>query len=227
MSDALRTAALVPLTEPYTTSLGLLKVAKGGGEVITNATLTITGVNAMVDWVRVELRSVTQPTIIAASAQGILQSDGDVVAVDNSSPLTFRVGSGNYYVAVRHRNHFGTMTAAPIALSNSITTIDFRSTALLTYGTAARKTIGTTLALWAGDATRDGSLKYIGAGNDRDPVLTYIGGTTPNNSISGYRLEDVNLDGVVKYIGSANDRDPILVNVGGTTPNNTLMQQMP
>ncbi|MBL0045460.1 MAG: PQQ-dependent sugar dehydrogenase [Flavobacteriales bacterium] len=227
MSDALRTAALVPLTEPYTTSLGLLKVAKGGGEVITSATLAITGVNAMVDWVRVELRSVTQPTIIAASAQGILQSDGDVVAVDNSSPLTFRVGPGNYLVAVRHRNHFGTMTAAPIALSNSITTIDFRSTALLTYGTAARKTTGTTLALWAGDATRDGSLKYIGAGNDRDPVLTYIGGTTPNNSISGYRLEDVNLDGVVKYIGSANDRDPILVNVGGTSPNNTLTQQLP
>ncbi|MBK9289516.1 MAG: hypothetical protein IPN38_18040 [Flavobacteriales bacterium] len=72
--------------------------------------------------------------------------------------------------------------------------------------------------LWAGNAQGDAELKYIGASNDRDPILTVVGGTTPNNTTTGYSAEDVNLDGVVKYIGADNDRDPILTNVGSTTP---------
>jgi hypothetical protein len=54
-----------------------------------------------------------------------------------------------------------------------------------------------------------------------------VGGTTPNNTVTGYRLQDVNMDGVTKYTGTSNDRDPILVNVGSTTPNNTRNQQLP
>jgi glucose/arabinose dehydrogenase len=227
MSDALRVGGLIPLTEPYTTSLGFQKVARGGGEVITSTLLNTTGANAMVDWVRFELRLASHPNIIAASRQGLLQRDGDVVTLDNLSPLTFRVGPGNYYVVVRHRNHFGVMTATPLALTNTITNLDLRSATVVTYGTNARRTLGATLALWAGNVLPDNSISYIGAGNDRDPILTAIGGTTPNNTLTGYRAEDVNLDGVVKYIGAGNDRDPILVNVGGTTPNNTVIQQLP
>jgi hypothetical protein len=81
--------------------------------------------------------------------------------------------------------------------------------------------------LWAGDATRDNSVRYTGSGNDRDPILVKVGSTTPNNAVTGYYLEDVNLDGLVKYTGSSNDRDPILVNVGSTTPNNVRLQQLP
>ncbi len=68
------------------------------------------------------------------------------------------------------------------------------------------------------DATGNGELKYIGGGNDRDPILVAIGGSTPTNTVNGYRLEDVNLDGTVKYTGANNDRDPILANIGGSTP---------
>ncbi len=82
--------------------------------------------------------------------------------------------------------------------------------------------------LWAGNALRDDRLKYAGSGNDRDPVLTAIGGTVPTATLNGqYRPEDVNLDGVVKYAGGANDRDPILVNIGGTVPTATRMEQLP
>jgi len=73
------------------------------------------------------------------------------------------------------------------------------------------------------DVNRDGIIKYTGSGNDRDPILVAVGGSTPNNSIPcDCCTEDVTGDGFVKYTGSGNDRDPILVAVGGSTPNNTV-----
>ncbi len=81
--------------------------------------------------------------------------------------------------------------------------------------------------MWMGNVFRDGQLKYIGTDNDRDPVLLRVGGTTPNNTVTGYWLEDATLDGVVKYIGVGNDRDPMLVNVGSTIPNNVRLEQLP
>ena len=71
-------------------------------------------------------------------------------------------------------------------------------------------------------------MKYAGGGNDRDPILTAIGGAVPTATITGQnRAEDVNLDGQVKYAGSANDRDIILQNIGGSVPTATRTQQLP
>ncbi|MBK6754175.1 MAG: hypothetical protein IPG69_11435 [Flavobacteriales bacterium] len=165
--------------------------------------------------------------MIAATAQGLLQRDGDVVAVDGTSPLTFRVGSGTYHVVVRHRNHFGCMTTSALALTNTASAVDFRASTTLTYGSGARKSIGTVQALWAGNALLDASLRYVGASNDRDPILARIGGAVPTASATGYHLEDVNLDGTVLYVGANNDRDPILVNIGGSNPTAVLTQQLP
>jgi len=81
--------------------------------------------------------------------------------------------------------------------------------------------------LWAGNALRDGTLRYTGTNNDRDPVLVAIGGSVPTAFTSGYRQEDVNLDGVVKYTGPQNDRDPVLVNIGGALPTATRAEQLP
>ncbi|MFN3875393.1 MAG: hypothetical protein ACK4L7_05740, partial [Flavobacteriales bacterium] len=78
-----------------------------------------------------------------------------------------------------------------------------------------------------GDATFNGVLKYVGEGNDRDPILVRIGGTVPTAAVSGYHPEDVNIDGVVKYVGEGNDRDPILLNIGGSLPTNTRSGQLP
>lgn len=82
-------------------------------------------------------------------------------------------------------------------------------------------------ALWCGDVAHDGSVKYTGTANDRDPVLVAIGGTVPTLTIAGYRSEDVGMDGTVKYTGANNDRDPILVNIGGTVPTAVRYAQLP
>ncbi len=225
MSDALRTASLIPLTEPYS-SMGYIHVG-GGGETVVPAVLAATGNNAIVDWVVVELRDATTPSTVLATKSALVQRDGDVVSNDGVSPLTFNLGAGNYYVAIRHRNHLGCMTASSVALSTSTVTIDLTSTASATFGTNARKTVGSVTVLWSGNALRDISIAYTGANNDRDPILVRVGSSTPNNTTAGYFAEDVNMDGVVKYTGASNDRDPILVNVGNTTPNNVRTEQVP
>jgi hypothetical protein len=83
------------------------------------------------------------------------------------------------------------------------------------------------MTLWSGNVERNTDLKYVGELNDRDPILTAIGGAVPTNTVTGYRREDINLDGVVKYVGEANDRDPILQNIGGSIPTNVRLEQLP
>ena len=188
----------------------------------------ITGADAIVDWVVLELREADANGFRVATRSALLQRDGDVVGVNGSGPVSFPVPSGTYYLALRHRNHLGAMTASPVALSTVPTVVDLRSAATATYGTSARKTIGAVQALWAGDATFNGEVKYTGSGNDRDPIILAVGGTTPNNVVSNvYDRRDTNLDGVIKYTGTGNDRDIILTNVGSTTPNNSRVATLP
>ena len=226
MGDALRTLPTFPLTEPYT-GIGYTHVGGGGGETTTAGVLAVSGNNAIVDWVVVELRNAATPATVVATRSALVQRDGDVVSTDCTNPVSLAVAAGNYYVAVRHRNHFGAMRSAPLTLSATATAVDFTSAATVMYGTSARKTVGTAQVLWAGNVVRDSNLKYTGASNDRDPILVKVGSATPNNTVNGYWREDVNLNGRVKYTGSGNDRDPILVNVGSTTPNNVRVEQLP
>jgi len=226
MRDDLRVGDLLPLTEPYT-ALGYRRVAKGGAEQTTAAVLGVGAFNAVVDWVRVELRSSMHPTMVVASRNGLVQRDGDVVAADGTSPLTFHVGPGSYFVSVRHRNHLGCMTASSVALSATAATVDFRASTTATWGTNAREPIGAVRVLWAGNADPDGSVRYSGNANDRDVVLQAIGGVIPTNTVNGYLTSDVNLDGMVRYSGQDNDRDAILRTIGGVIPTNTVVQQLP
>lgn len=226
MRDDLRTSALIPATEPYT-GLGYAQAGGGGGEQLVGGVLDVTGPNAIVDWVLVELRSAMTPSTIVATRCALLQRDGDIVGADGVSQVVLNAPPGNYHVAVRHRNHLGAMTAAALSLSGTPVTVDLRSSGTTTWGTQARKTVGAVQVLWAGNVVRDGSLKYAGASNDRDPILNVVGGNTPTAVSFGYYREDVNMSGVVKYAGSANDRDPILVNVGGMVPTAVRVEQLP
>ncbi|MBL7983702.1 MAG: PKD domain-containing protein, partial [Flavobacteriales bacterium] len=226
MRDDLRVAGLIPATEPYT-ALGFAQVASGGGEVLQAGVTNVSGDNAIVDWVLVELRDAVAPANIMATRPALVQRDGDVVAEDGVSPIAFLAAAGSYRVAVRHRNHLGAMTATPVVLGAGITTVDFTDPATTTYGTAAQKSVGGKNVLWMGNVVRNGDLRYTGTANDRDPVLLRVGNTTPNNTAAGYYVEDLNLNGQVKYTGTGNDRDPILINVGSTTPNNVRVEQLP
>ncbi len=226
MSDALRAASLLPNTEPYT-GLGFTHAGGGGGETVQAGVFNVIGANAIVDWVFLELRGAAPNYTVVATHAALVQKDGDVVGMDGVSPVSFSVAAGNYYIAVRHRNHLGIMTATTRALTGTATTVDFRSAATLTYGTQARKDVSGVQVMWAGNVNSDLTLLYVGSGNDRDPILTRIGGSVPTATTSGYYTEDVNMDGQVIYVGNGNDRDPILTNIGGSVPTANRAQQLP
>jgi hypothetical protein len=226
MRDDLRIASLIPASEPYT-ALGFTHAAGGGNEQVNPAVFATTGNDAIVDWVLIELRDVAQPYGILATRSALLQRDGDIVAVDGISPVQLQLAPGNYHVAILHRNHFGIMTASPVALGSASVIVDLRSSATGTWGTDARKDVGGTMAMWAGNTRIDRTMKYTGLNNDRDPILVVIGGVIPTGTVVGYYQEDTNLSGLVKYTGLANDRDLILQNIGGVIPTNSLTEQLP
>lgn len=225
MSDSLRELGLVPLTEPYTV-LGLPQIGSGGEQTLPTV-LSVTGADAPIDWVHVQLRDQNNPTIVVATRNALLQADGDIVDADGSSALAFVAPVDGYFISVHHRNHLGVMTMMVIPLTSQATPVDITNGSTATYGTEAQAVVGTVLALWSGDVNADGTLKYTGTANDRDPILIAIGGTVPTNTITGYLSTDVNLDGTTKYTGTANDRDPILVNIGGTVPTVVRHAQLP
>ncbi|MBK9276130.1 MAG: S8 family serine peptidase [Flavobacteriales bacterium] len=225
MRDDLRAQGLLPLTEPYTAA-GFVMVNNSTPST-TAPVLAVTGTDAIVDWVLVELRASGDPTQVLGSRTALLQRDGDIVSVDGTSPVSFDLPAGSYHVAVRHRNHLGMMTAAPLALGGGVAVVDMTDPATPTWGTDAGKETGGVRLLWAGNVLPDDRLKYAGGSNDRDPILVRIGGAVPTGTATGYFSEDVNLNGQVKYAGSANDRDPVLVNVGGAVPTATRVEQLP
>jgi len=233
MHDSLRVLDLIPLAEPYTGLSTFSHTGGGGGEQTTTTVLAVAGPDAIVDWVFLELRSSANPALVLATRSALLQRDGDVVDVDGTSPVVFGIASGpDYYVVVRHRNHFGVQlgAATPYPACESVAT-DF--TVLPPEGfyahnglSDAQKTISGTYALWAGNGRIDTQLKYNGSNNDRNAILMVVGLTTPNAIVPGYRLADYNLDGVVKYNGTANDRNVLLGNVGITTPSAVVEEQV-
>lgn len=228
MSDALRANDKLPWGLQFTSYLGSTLTRPNTIMNMDPASRAVTGNNAYVDWVRIELRDAANPATIVYSRAALVQRDGDVVMQNGQGPLSCNIAAGSYYVVVKHRNHLGIMTAAPVALNLSTSTIDFTNPATATYGINAQKLVGTKMVMWAGDTGGDGTIAYTGTNNDRDPILTNVGSSSPNNSVSNvYSNTDVNLDGIVRYTGVSNDRDIILINVGSTTPNSTRTQQLP
>ncbi len=186
MNDALRTNSYIPIEEPFT-GLGFTFVNSTGGDLIEGpaTVFAVSGDNATVDWIFVELRDETDPTVVIATRAGLLQRDGDIVDVDGVSPLAFDgIPNGNYYVAIQHRNHLGIMTASAVSILAAGSTIDFTSDALATYGSNARKDVNGVMVMWAGDADANGRTDAA------DRSVTWN-----ERNTTGYLTSDVNVDG--------------------------------
>ncbi len=226
MHDLLRSTALLPSVEPYT-SLGYQHAGSGGGEQAGAGVFGAAGADAVVDWILIELRDASDPTKIVSTRSAFIQRDGNVVDVDGLSILRMSAVPGSYYIAVRHRNHLPVMTAAPVPLMMVSVPYDLTDGSVGIYGTDAQRSDGGIYRLWAGDVTADHAVRYVNTGNDRDPILVAIGGVFPTATVAGYLPTDVNLDGVTKYTGAMNDRDPILLTIGGIVPTTVRNAQFP
>ncbi|MEZ4860534.1 MAG: hypothetical protein R3C14_04480 [Caldilineaceae bacterium] len=217
MNDTLRTQNLLPTTEPYS---ALTRFSHVGGELVDPAVFAVTGNNAIVDWVLVELRRAGDPTQIVATRAALVQRDGDVVDVDGVAPVVFaNQNPGSYYVAVGQRNHLRVMTAAPVTVTDASPLVDFTNPNTPTYGTYAQATVGNVRALWAGDANTNNQVVYAGPNNDQNAVLTVVltdPGNTAGNAnyvVNGYGVTDLNLDGKTIAAGPNNEMNVILTTI--------------
>ncbi|GAB3540812.1 hypothetical protein GCM10027577_05300 [Spirosoma fluminis] len=243
MRDDLRSLGLLPTSQPYALLNPITPVSSMA------ATMTaVTGADAIVDWVFVELRSAANPAIIIDSRAALLQRDGDVVDVDGVSPLLFSQSlTGSYYVAVRHRNHLGVMSQTALPLSPTAITVDFTNPNTPAYTTTntssytqvtvdqAQVIVEQGVAMWAGNVFADNNatsprnlIIYQGSNNDANQIYQQVinapgnGLKTPFYKLRGYTAEDVNLDGQAVLQGTGNDVEYIYQNVVKNHPGNSL-----
>ena len=241
MRDDLRSAGYLPINEPYSAfpryqHIGL----DGGNEAITdNTILSIKGTNAIVDWVFIELRNPTNPVQVLATRSALLQRDGDVVDVDGVSSLGFdNVAAGEYYVAVRHRNHLGIMTANAFHLTNIPVALDFSDPSFATYGAEAQQKFSDKMVMIGGDYDQNGKIVYMGPNNDILRLFSVVLSATGNTNYAanyiyyGYSNCDYNMDGKAIFLGPNNDRATLLYQSLGEClisqhPNCIVEQQLP
>jgi hypothetical protein len=232
MSNELRQQAVMPLLQPY----GELKTAFGyvdsgstvspfdyhGTETVSPSVWDASGKDAPVDWLLIELRDKFDPTVRVAAMAAVLQRDGDVVdAVTGSKTLQlFNVIDGDYYVVVRHRNHLGVMTNAPISLKTPPELIDFTHPATKVYGGLNTRLQNASIALlWAGDTNNSGTIIVTGPGSDGSVILGAILVSPDNKLVNtafrliGYYSTDLNMDGAALFTGPRNDTNVLLGNV--------------
>ena len=238
MRDDLRNKKLIPFTEPYSANSNFTHTY--GGESFDQGLLDVLGENAIVDWIIVETRLSLDPAVIVATRAGLVQRDGNVVDIDGLSPLKFDLPADYYYIAIRHRNHLGIMTAESYYLTpDFINTIDFANPNSETYGNHAQANFGSTLAMWSGNANEDLNTVFQGNGNDPNSIFFDVltQGNNANNEsnyiLEGYYSSDINLDGNVLYQGPNNDPSFIFFNIlihsenTGTSTGFIIHQQMP
>ncbi|HNG13302.1 MAG TPA: Ig-like domain-containing protein, partial [Saprospiraceae bacterium] len=236
MRDDLRVKSLIPLTQPYGDA-AYSDLAYSGTETTTNTVLSVAGADAIVDWVLVELRDRNNPATVISRQAALIQRDGDIVAVDGVSSLSFNLPFDSYYIAVKHRNHLGVMTKTPYALSSTPVLVDFTSTSVDNY-----KLSGVTASdyaqkvasngkrlLWASNVQKEGNVYrviYQGPNNEVTPVFIDIltdplnVGLNANFIKNGYLRSDVTMDGRTIYQGPSNEVDVIYFEVI-THPENT------
>lgn len=236
MRDDLRVNNFLPTTSPYGDGItSEPEVFNTGG---SNGTGPIN--DNIVDWVFVELRNSNNNSLIESSKSALLQRDGDVVDIDGVSNLVIPYTPGDYYVAIKHRNHLGVMSAVAAPLSQVTRVANFNNSGFNTFGTNARVSLGNgKMALWAGDANNNSNIKFSGSNNDANTTKDYVI-ADPNNilnfltfSSTGYLNCDIDLNGFARFSGPQNDSNFIKDNVLAH-PNNilglstfTILQQIP
>lgn len=253
MAETYRTpSAILPLTDPYRSApiaTNFSHVNNTNPETIDASVLANQGNGNfnIVDWVFVQLRTITNGTTapVVQTRSALLRRNGEIVDVDNVSPLYFKnVDGGNYSISVRHRNHLGISSnpAVPIALGLTPASFDFTTTAAgNVYGTAGTNYLflNSVNQMYSGDVNTSAVSNYIGLGStDRAAILLTMGNAanapTPARSIVttadylNYSRGDLNFDKTINYIGlGVSDRSYLLGTVLGGTTNASKTQLLP
>jgi Leucine-rich repeat (LRR) protein len=127
---------------------------------ISPAVLALTGNEAIVDWVFLELRTGSSgSTSVVYTKAALLQRNGNIISADSSALRFENAVNGNYFISVRHRNCLGFRTLNAYSLSSTPTILNFTNNSIPLYGATPNVQLsGTVAALNGGDANFDGSI---------------------------------------------------------------------
>lgn len=211
MNDYLRTlSGQFPLTDPYTT----VPYSTNGNFVFVPSTTpsittqTILDNNNIVDWIFVELRNgSTGSTSVVYSKSGLLKQDGTIINPSGTPFSIKNLSPGNYFVAIKHRNHIGFMTGNSISIPNAVL-LNLTNGSFTLYGSDPLRQVSSGVySMWTGDGNADTA---VDSGD--------LNGIYPINGsiVDEYNKFDVNLDGSVDS-GDLNVIYPI---------NGSVMQQI-
>jgi len=182
MNTTLNSSGLIPLNSHNAYDTVAYGYTSSSVQSIPNSNI--------VDWVLVELRTGTPSNTKVAARAGFIKSDGTIVDIDGTSPLTFtNVSEGNYYVVVRHRNHLSIMSSSAIALTSSSSLYDFTTGQDKAYGTSPMVDLGGGIyGMRGGDVNGSGIITF----SDITEIIT-------RNNQTGYYSADVNMSGIVTF----------------------------
>ncbi len=231
----------IPLQDPYTIAVGFDLTSNfphiGAGLLPDNITIPdsltvfgVTGENAIVDWVHVEIRDKNDYTNVLSTRSGLVQRDGDVVDLDGISLLNFDgVNQDSFYVVIKHRTHLGTMTT--LVPNDKIIDFTDPDQELFNYGTSLVPGYDYTglsqnsikqgyNCLWAGNFNSDNRIKFTNPNDEINLMLNEIT-RYPDNMASnanfnyayGYLQGDYNMDGKNKFTNPNDDKNMLLTQI--------------
>lgn len=177
-------AGLLPKTDPY-----------GSGAVYNNIGNPAGVAGAVVDWVKVEIRRASDPSVILQTKSLLLKTNGNVVDVDGTVPKFFSE-SVPVHIIVKQRNHLAVMSSILPAFSAAGVTHDFTTAlakAFAVPGDPPQLTnINGKWAMTAGDLNQDYGV---------DATDHAIGQFAFSQGVFGtYNPADSNMDGIVDSI---------------------------
>jgi hypothetical protein len=160
-----------------------------------------------VDWVLVQLRDQTTPSIIIASRSAFLNTDGTLIDDNSTLGIDIAAPAGDYYIVIRHRNHLAIMSTAPVTLSNTATVYDFTSN--------QNKASTTSISIDPMADLGDGNFGMIAGDVNGSSVVNATDYLVVKSQIgsNGYYNGDSNLSGTV----NATDYLKIKSNVGSSS----------
>ena len=254
MRDNYRSSAVLPTSQPYAGGKFVHVGLQGGTESFNPAILSVTGNNAIVDWVFVTLHDATTPSTKYQTRAALIQRDGDVVDMDGVSSVSMPINSdGNYIISIGHRNHLSVRlpNASPMNLIENAgaSSWDFTTGMGQAFIDGAIVTNQPMISVTTSAITRfcmmggntDGvssagingrRIIYSGSGNDRGPILSI--GLSGNSSVpltitagnfGTMARYDLTMNGSIIYSGSGND--PLIISnalIGNTSTTATEHQ---
>ncbi len=202
MRGDLQFRGFLPLVSPYQT----------GESVSVNAFTALDPSDVVVDWVVVELRDKNSVKLVARQP-AFLQRDGDVISLDGTDGVKFDdLPEDNYYITVRHRNHFTLVSANAPFIGREPVIQDFTQSPIVSYPNYELPEVASGIyAAHAGNAADD-VLETREDINGDDKVRW----SNNNGEFGVYSTRDFTLD------GDTNGADRII-----WEPNNGFFNQLP